>query len=383
MSKTTKQPALYVIGTAITKFGELWNRSLTDLAGEVVAAATADMQLQTSLPSTAIDAVFVANKAAANYQRQHHLGALISDMLPNHPPGMKIEGACASGGLALMAAEMALRSGQYQTVMVVGIEKMTDVSSAETTAILSGAADTVAEYGSTFPGLYALLAQAHMEHFGTTRQHLSAVAVKNHANAQSNSKAQFRNALTIEAVSNSQIIAEPLRLLDCSPISDGAAAVILTTNTQMLNKNTDQVRVVGYGHGQDSVTLANRSSLTELAATSKAAQQAFLMAGLTPKHINAAEVHDCFTIAEILAIEDLGFVTKGQGGFATLHKTVPTIINPSGGLKACGHPVGATGVKQLAFMAQYLRSTNQQYGLTHNVGGSGATAVVHIVEHVS
>jgi acetyl-CoA C-acetyltransferase len=379
-NKLTSTPIL-IAGTAITQFGELWDKSLSDLAEEVVAAALANMAATTSLQTSEIDAVFVANKAAANYQRQHHLGAVISNLLPHHPPGMKIEGACASGGLALLTAEQALLSGQYQTVLVVGLEKMTDVSSAETTSILGGAADTVAEYGSTFPGLYALLAQAHMQAFGTTRDHLSSVAVKNHAHALTNPKAQFHTALTAEAVSHSQLIADPLRLLDCSPISDGAAAVVLTTKPKVHTTKT-QVRVAGFGHGQDTLTLAARQSLTELAATKQAAHQALTLAGIKASDVAAAEVHDCFTIAEVLAIEDIGFVPKGQGGFATATNSLTTTINPSGGLKACGHPVGATGVKQLAFLANYLIEHKHQYGLTHNVGGSGATAVVHILEQL-
>lgn len=370
-----------IAGTAITQFGELWDRSLIDLATEVLAEVTTDAS-QHGLVTADIEAVFVANKAASNYQKQHHLGAVISDLLPHHPPGTRIEGACASGGLALLAAEQALLSGQYQTVLVVGIEKMTDVSSSETTAILSGAADVEREYGSTFPGLYALLAQAHMNAFGTTRQHLSAVSVKNHQHALANPKAQFHKKITEQAVSSSQVIAQPLRLLDCSPITDGAAAVILTTKKISSNssKKKKQVQVVGFGHGQDRLTLADRNSLTELFATKQAAAQAYQMAGLSAKSIEVAEVHDCFTIAELLAIEDLGFVAKGQAGPATVANQVGVVINPSGGLKACGHPVGATGVKQLAYVARYLLENSLQTGLTHNVGGSGATAVVHILQ---
>lgn len=371
-----------IAGTAITQFGELWDRSLIDLAIEVLAEVTADAS-QHGLAPTDIEAVFVANKAASNYQKQHHLGAVISDLLPHHPPGTRIEGACASGGLALLAAEQALLSGQYQTVLVLGIEKMTDVSSSETTAILSGAADVEREYGSTFPGLYALLAQAHMSAFGTTRQQLSAVSVKNHHNALKNPKAQFHKKITEQSVTTSQVIAEPLRLLDCSPITDGAAAVILTTKkleSKKKSKKNRSVQIVGFGHGQDRLTLADRASLTELLATKEAAAQAYAMASLSANMIEAAEVHDCFTIAELLAIEDLGFVPKGQAGPATLNNKVKATINPSGGLKACGHPVGATGVKQVAYMARYLLENTLQTGLTHNVGGSGATAVVHILQ---
>jgi acetyl-CoA C-acetyltransferase len=265
---------------------------------------------------------------------------------------------------------------------------MTDVGSDETTAILSGAAHAEAEYGSTFPGLYAILAQEHMRAYGTTRQQLSAVAVQNHAHALQNPKAQYHKALTEEMVSTSTMIAEPLRLLDCSPITDGAAAVVLTTvgASELASPAVGSAsaapteafpQIIGFGHGQESITLAGRASLTEFASTRAAAQQAYAMAGLRAADIAVAEVHDCFTIAEILAVEDLGFARKGAAAAALADGTLPVLINPSGGLKGCGHPVGATGVKQLAYLAEHL--TDGQVGLAHNVGGSGATAVVHIV----
>ena len=370
-----------VAGHASTNFGELWHKSLSDLLHEASFKAINNANLE----EKDIEAIFVANKAAGSFEGQLHLGAMVSELFPHQPPAMRIEGACASGGLAVLAAEYALLAGQYKTVLVVGAEKMTDVSSEESTQVLAGAADLEKERGSTFPGLYALLAQAHMQKFGTTREMLSAVAVKNHLHAFDNEHAHFHKQFTLEQISQSALVADPLRLLDCSPISDGAAAVILTSKSLPTGKK-NKAKILAFGHAQDSLTLAGRSSLTELLATKKAASQAYQMAGLKPNDIQVAKVHDCFTIAEILAIEDLGFFKKGEGGRATLagktsknNKNSQIIINPYGGLKACGHPVGATGVKQIAYLAEILESKNYQFALAHNVGGSGATAVVHIL----
>jgi acetyl-CoA C-acetyltransferase len=345
---------------------------------ELVTEAVDGVMEQSGLDRSDIEAVFVANKAAGNFEGQHHLNAMVSQEFSHFPPAMRVEAACASGGLALLAAEQALLAGRYKTVLVVGVEKMTDVTAEETTHILSGAADHIWEYGSTFPALYALLTQLHMAKYGTTREQLSAVAVKNHRHALTNPQAQFHKELTVEQVSNSTLVADPLRILDCSPITDGAAAVILSTKA-----HRSGVQVVGMGHGQDTLDLASRADLTGLAATTRAAQAAYAEAGVISGQIKLAEVHDCFTIAELLAIEDLGLVTQGQAGLATLKGETTLgsklVVNPSGGLKACGHPVGATGVKQLAYLAEVLAQGQADYALAHNVGGSGATAVVHIL----
>lgn len=363
-----------VLGKYTTNFGELWDQGLRGLLFEAIDGALMDADLQPKQ----IEAVFVANKAGGSFSNKRHLSSLASQHLGHFPPATRVEAACASGGLALLTAEQALLSGQFQTVLVVGVEKMTDAESAETTKILASAADMINEYGSTFPGLYALLAQAHMNKFGTTREALSAVAVKNHRHACQNLKAHFCREISLEQVSHSKLVADPLRLLDCSPISDGAAAVVLTT--QKVGK---KARVLAAGQGQDSLDLASRKSLTELAATKRAARLAYERSGLKPSEMQIAEVHDCFTIAELLAVEDLGFAKKGQSGQMTLEgKTTydgKIVINPSGGLKACGHPVGATGVKQLVYVSELIEKGEYKYGLTHNVGGSGATAVVHII----
>lgn len=365
-----------IIGTAITKFGELWSLSLEDLFKQASLEAVESAELDLA----DVDAIFVANMGAGAFEGQMHLGALVASHFPHHPPAMRIEGACASGGLALLAAQDALLTGRYQTVLVVGAEKMTDVSSAEATKVLAGAAHINNEYGSTFPSLYALLARQHQQTYGTTRKQLSVVSVKNHRHALDNPYAQFHKEFTVDQVSQSQLVADPLRLLDCSPLSDGAAAVVLTTK----NNGGRAPLLTGRGHGMDTLTLADRDSLTSLTATKRAAKQALSDANRQITDFPVVEVHDCFTIAELLALEDLGIFDPGEAGPASVDGQTTyggkVVVNPSGGLKASGHPVGATGIKQVAYLARLIMEGKFELALAHNVGGSGATAVVHIIE---
>lgn len=381
-----------IVGSFISDhFGELWDKSLNDLIEEAVVGVMKSVSDKNDFDPEEIEAVYIANMASGIFNNQLHLNAVVSELFRHFPPSIRVEGACASGSLAMIAAQDSLNSGRYKTVLVLGVEKMTDFNSNEATKVLSSASDYSFEYGSTFPALYALLAKAHMHKYGTTREHLSAVSVKNHTHALTNPKAHFKKSFTLEQVNESSMVADPLRLLDCSPVSDGASAVILSTKpsgkllggSKVIYKN--KPKIIGLGHAQDSLSLANRESLTSLNATVKASKDAFKQANITPKDVKVAEVHDCFTIAEILAIEDLGFFKKGTGGQATLDGETTyggkVLINPSGGLKACGHPVGATGVKQVAYLAELLeKGIEYKYALAHNVGGSGATVVVHILE---
>jgi acetyl-CoA C-acetyltransferase len=363
-----------VIGHYTGRFGELWEQSLTGLIKEGVQGVLADAQIDQS----EIEAIFVANKAGGSFNEQRHLGALVSEQFTHFPPAMRVEGACASGGLAVAAASQALMSGLYKTVLVLGVEKMTDVNTGEASAILATAASREKEYGSTFPSLYALLANYHMVRYGTTREQLSSVVVKNHRHALTNPKAQFRKEFTIEQVSQSPLVAAPLRLLDCSPISDGVAAVILSSKP-----SSRRTQILGFGQGQDTLALMDRQDLGQLRASTSAMQQALTRAHVKLTDIQAAEVHDCFSIAEILATEDLGFFSKGEAAAAIESGQTTTggkiVINPSGGLKACGHPVGATGVKQVAFLSKLIEAGQFDCTAAHNVGGSGATAVVTIL----
>jgi len=372
-----------VRGTGLTKFGELWDKSLSDLAQQASLEAIADAGLE----KNQIEAVFVANMIYGKLTGQDHLGALVASSLDITGGSVRVEAACASGGLAVHLAIQSLLSGTYQNVLVVGAEKMTDASPAAISSALMGAgSEAERRAGLTFPALYALMAKAHMQKFGTTRSHLASVSVKNHYHASMNKKAQFPFEVTMEKVLESPIISSPFTLFDASPITDGAGAVVLSSDF-----STPGVYISGSAVATDTVDLAKRKSLTELAATKQASQQALKMAGVQISDIKVAEVHDCFTIAEILAMEDLGFCEKGMGGefvqkgHTRLGGKIP--VNTSGGLKACGHPVGATGVKQIIEVTQQLQQKagkrqvkGANIGLTHNVGGSGATVVVHILQ---
>ncbi len=379
-----------IIGIGCTAFGEFWDRSFRDIIVEAGIAAIEDAGVQ----GEEIDELFVGNMSAGRFVEQEHISSLIADyagLASLHVPSTRVEAACASGGLALRMGALAIASGHADIVVVAGVEKMTDVSVQQATDMLAAAADREWEgfAGATFPGLYAMIARRHIHEYGTTSEQLASVAVKNHHNATMNPKAQYQNEITVEAVLRSAMIADPLHMLDCSPLTDGAAAVVLAP-MDIARKYTDTpVRIRATAQASDTITLHDRADITTLAATVAAASRAYKMAGLTANDIDFAEVHDCFTIAEICAIEDLGFFEKGAGGRVT-EEGVTAIdgdlpVNPSGGLKACGHPVGATGIKQAVEVTMQLRGdagkrqVAGEVGLTHNVGGSGGTAVVHIL----
>jgi acetyl-CoA C-acetyltransferase len=377
-----------IIGVGMTKFGEHWERGFRDLVVEAGVRAIEDAHLH----GDEIQAGYVGTMASGRMIGQEHIGALIADYMGLNPvPITRVEGACASGSLALRQGFMDVASGMHDIVVVGGVEKMTDIDAEDISDALGGAGDEEWELflGATFPGLYALMAKRHMFEYGTTAEMLASVAVKNHRNAARNKYAQFQSEITIDTVLKSKMVADPLKVFDCSPISDGAAAVVLAP-LEIAKKYTDKpVEIVASAQASDTIALHSRQSLSKLRATEIAAAEAYKRAGITAKDIDVAEVHDCFTIAEIMAIEDLGFFRKGEGGKATMEgKTalegeIP--VNTSGGLKGCGHPVGATGVKQAVEISWQLRGQaegrqikNAEIGLSHNVGGSGATAVVHI-----
>jgi len=381
-----------VVGCGITKFGEHWNRSFRDLIAEAGIKAIMDAGLK----GNDIEAIYGGCMASGRFIGQEHIGALIADQLGVNPiPSMRCEAACASGGVALRQGYLSIKSGELDIVAVGGVEKMTEVSTEEAGFALGGAGDQEIElfHGATFPSLYALIARAHMNEFGTTEEQMAMVAVKNHAHAMHNPNAQFQREITVEQVMNSGYVAEPLKLLDCSPLTDGAATVILMSEKKAKELGITGVELAAAEQASDTLALSARKSLTELNATKVASAKAYKKAGIKPRDIDLAEVHDCFTINEILAIEDLGFFKKGEGGNAVeLGKTkiggeIP--INTSGGLKAAGHPVGATGVKQAVEIVEQLRGNcggrqvkGAKIGLAHNVGGSGATAVVSVFRRV-
>jgi acetyl-CoA C-acetyltransferase len=378
---------IYIKGLAMTHFGELWSKDLRGLALESAWQALKDSELEPNQ----IDCVIVANMASGMLTGQEHLGPLISQGLGLSCSSFRIEGACASGGLAINNAFYLLKSGGFKNILVIGVEKMTDVNPNQVARVLSGAADEEWEsfYGVTFPSLYALMAREHMRKFNTKEEDLALVSVKNHFNGKLNPLAQFQKEISIADVMRSTPVASPLKLLDCSPITDGAAAIILSTEKS--SKYT--VELIASHSTSSTLTVHDRKDITTIDSTVSASIKAYKQAEIKPKEINIAEVHDCFTIAEILAYEDLGFCKKGEGvnlirdGLTTRDGAIP--INTSGGLKACGHPVGATGVKQAIEIVLQLsgkakqRQLNKtlQYGLTQNVGGSGATSVVSIYKN--
>lgn len=377
-----------VIGIGMTKWGELWEKSLRHIFVETALLALDDSGVGH------IDSMYVGSMSPGLFVGQEHLASLVADYMGQTPvPVARVESACASGGLALRQGYIEVGSGMSDIVLVSGVEKMTDVNGNEATYALGTAADQEYEgfHGITFPGLYALVACAHMEKYGTTRKQLAMVAVKNHHNGSMNPLAQYPFEITVDSVLNSVLVADPLRVLDCSPITDGAAAVVLSTVDIAKKLKKPVVKIIGSGQATDTIALSSRKDLTWLESTFQAAQKAYAMAGKKPEDIDLVEVHDCFTIAEICVTEALGFVEKGKGGEAVEHGLtslegkIP--VNPSGGLKAKGHPVGATGVAQAVEVVKQLREEagkrqvkKARIGMTQNMGGSGGSALVHIFE---
>lgn len=377
-----------VIGVGMTKWGELWEKSLRTIFVETTLLALDDAGVDH------IDSMYVGSMSSGLFIGQEHLASLLADYLGQTPiPSARVETACASGGLALRLGFMEVASGMNDVVLVSGVEKMTDVSGYEATYALGSAADQEYEgyQGMTFPGLYALIARAHMEKYGTTREQLALVAVKNHHNGAKNPLAQFQFEITVDSVLNSVLVADPLRILDCSPITDGAAAVVLCPLEMARELKKPVIKIIGSGHATDFIALSSRQDITWLEATYQAAKQAYAMADKKPKDIDLIEVHDCFTIAEICVLEALGIVERGEGGKAVedeitfLEGKIP--VNTSGGLKAKGHPVGATGVAQVVEIVEQLRQKagprqvkGARVGMTQNMGGSGGSSLVHIFE---
>jgi acetyl-CoA C-acetyltransferase len=402
----------------MSKFGAFKGKASRDLFVEAFQDVLASVDK--GIDPQAIEALYVGNYSSDLFEAQGHMAPILAEwtgLLPR--PATRIEGACASAGLALRQGIIAVASGLYDMVLVSGVEKMTDLPIEKVTDTLATAADALYEIpaGFTFPGFYATMATAYMHEYGATAETLMKVGFKNHENGALNEKAQFgqRIADVMEARKASALkkgrpvptwademeflhddsanpyIAWPLRLFDCSPVSDGAAAVLLVSD-EIAKRYTDKpLYVAGTGHASDGA-LHGRATLTSLPSVREAARQAYEMAGVTPADIDLAEVHDCFTIAEIMATEDLGFFAPGQGWKAAEEGVTSRAgrhpINTSGGLKSKGHPVGASGIGQVVEIWKQLRGEagarqvqgDLRLGLTHNVGGTGQTGVVHIFE---
>ncbi|MBI5300561.1 MAG: hypothetical protein HY868_00375 [Chloroflexi bacterium] len=407
-----------MVGAGMCKFGAFADKSSRDLFVEAFQEMRASVDQ--GFDPNVIENIYIGNFSSDLFEHQGHTAPIMADVVGLTPrPATRIEDACASGGVALRQGVMAIASGLYDVVLVGGTERMTKLPTAEVTDTLGAAGDTLFEIpaGFTFPGFYAAMASAYMHKYGMLPEHLMNVAKKNHDNGALNPKAQFgvtirdwmqqriqaalkkgKPAPTWKNESDflhddaaNPMIAYPLRLFDCSPITDGAACVLLVAEERAREFTDTPIHIIGSGQASDAA-LHDRADLTALRAAHIAAQDAYAMAGVTARDIRIAEVHDCFTIAEIIATEDLGFFEPGTGfkmaedGVTARDGAQP--INTSGGLKSKGHPVGASGVGQAVEVWKQMRgqagarqvNRDVPLALTHNVGGTGQTAVVHVYE---
>lgn len=383
------KPLVSIISAGLSKFGKhegLYARELFSYAAKEAFDRCPKLN-----PKQDIKALFVGHMGES-YEHQGHTGSSVADWAGLvGVPATRTEAACASSGAALRSGIYAVMSGLADVVMVGGVEKMTHRNTAEVTEYLAMASDYPFEqfHGITFPGLFALMATAHMKAYGTTQEQMAKVAVKNHHHATLNPKAHLQKEITVETVMASKVVAWPLKMYDCSLITDGASCVVLC-KPELAHKYTEQpIHIIGSGQASDTIGLYERKTLTSLQSAKTAAKTAYEMAAVKPSDIDVAEVHDCFSYVELMDYEDLGFCPVGKSGQLIdsgetyLGGRLP--VNTSGGLKAKGHPVGATGTAQAYEV--YLQLTGQadrrqvkdaKIGLTHNVGGSGATATVHI-----
>lgn len=360
---------------------------------ELFSDAVAEVFGTTDVTPDDIDAVYVGNFMGDLIEDQGHMGALLADYAgAREAASVRLESACASGGATFRQAVLAIESGAADVVLAGGVELMSTANIEDVTDALANAADDIYEneQGLTFPGIYALMARRYMHEHDVSQEDLAAVSVKNHNNAVENPLAQFQKELTVEEVVESKPIATPLALYDACPVSDGASAVIVTSDEFARTHDLDtSVSVLGTGQSSDAVALQDRQTITETPAAERAAEAAYADAGISPEEVDVAEVHDCFTIAEVLAVEALGFYEQGEGargaveGETALDGSTP--VNPSGGLLGKGHPVGVTGIGQIVELTKQLegRHPNQvpdpEIALAHNVGGSGASTTITVL----
>ena len=382
-----------IVSAGMTTFGAFPERSIRDLAFEAGSRCLAGDAGRGPVDPARVEALYLGNYAGPEFTRQNHLApAAGADLGLAGAPCLRVEAACASSGAAFVQAWAAIAGGVYDLALVLGVEQMSCLPNARVTDILAAAGDAEREaaVGATFPALFAMVARRYFHDFGAGREHLAAVAVKNHANGLLNPRAHLRRAVTVEQVLAGRPICDPLTLYDCAPVSDGAAAVLLCASERAAEFTDRPVRVRGVGQASDRLALDEKPEITTFSAARAAAGRAYRMAGLAPRDIDFAEVHDCFTIAELVALEDLGFFPRGRAaGAAREGRTArdgDRPVNASGGLKSKGHPVGATGAAQLVEAVEQIRGECGErqlrragVGLTHNLGGSGATCVVTIL----
>jgi acetyl-CoA acetyltransferase len=380
-----------VAGVGLTRFGSHPDRTGRDLFATAAERAFADADV----PRADVARLNYGNFIGALAEQQGHQAPLMAEAAGIRAPATRYESACASAGVAVREAVRTIRAGDADVVLAGGMERMTNLETPAVTEGLAMAADDLFEVraGVTFPGAYALLARAYFEAHGGTRRDLAHIAVKNHANAVPNEYAQFRDPISIRDALDAPPVADPLHLYDACPITDGASAIVLVSASYAADNDIDApVAVTGAGQGSDRMALADRADLTRTPAAVAAAETAYDAAGVEPDDVDLAEVHDCFTIAEVLAIESLGLAEPGAGvaaardGVTTADGDTP--VNLSGGLKAKGHPVGATGGSQIVEVTRLLRGDHPnsehvpdaRVGVAHNAGGTVASAVVHVLE---
>ena len=379
-----------VLGAGSTKYGKL-----EDSIVDITVQAAADAVLSANISPRDIKAGYISNVFGIA-DKQVHLGPVIMSNLgiPDRP-SLSIESACGSGSVSFREAYANVAAGFYDCLLVAGTEKVTHTGTEWTTTYFAYCSDFFYEgsAGASFPGLFASMARAYLTEFNATEEDFARVAVKNHENGMLNPKAHLRKRITVDDVMNSAVVASPLKLYDCCPFSDGASAVILCTEKFAKKTGGDYIRVTGSGRGGSPAALQGREHITTIPSTKLAAEAAYKMANITSKDVDLAEVHDCFTIAEIVDTEDLGFFKKGEGveaareGRTALNSEIS--VNPSGGLKSKGHPIGATGVGQVVEVYDQLTGqagdrsvTDAHIGLTHNFGATGASCAVHVFESV-
>jgi acetyl-CoA acetyltransferase len=380
-----------VAGVGLTPFGEQPERTGRDLFAEAGLAALEDA----SIDRDDVESVRFGNFMGALAEHQGHQGPLMAEAVGLDVPSTRYESACASSGVAAREAVRTIRNGEADALLVGGAERMNNLGTAGATEALAIAADDLYEVkaGMTFPGAYALMARAYFEEYGGDRADLAHIAVKNHRNALDNEYAHFQREITVEGALDAPMVASPLGLFDACPFTEGASAIVLASEEYVQAHDLEApVAVTGTGQGGDTLALQDRAALASTPAAEAAATEAYADAGIGPADVDFAEVHDCFTIAEVLALESLRFQDRGAGiGAARRGETGPDgdrPINLSGGLKAKGHPVGATGTSQLVEATRLLRGDHPNspavadatIGLTHNAGGTVASAVVHVLE---
>ena len=379
-----------VLGAGSTKYGKL-DESIIEIA----LNASKDAIDSAGITPRDIQAGYISNVFGVADKQVHMAPVILSNLGIPQVPGLTIESACGSGSIMLREAYANIAAGFYECVLALGVEKITHTGTTQSTTLFSYCSDFFYEggNGASFPGLFASIARAYMTRYKTSEEDLARVAVKNHENGLLNPKAHVRKRITIEDVLKSPVVALPLKLYDCCPFSDGASAVILCNEELAKKSGRPYVEIIGSGRGASPASVQARKDITTIPSTVDAAKQAYKMANITPKDIDFAEVHDCFTIAEIIDIEDLGFFPKGTAahaireGATSINGEIP--INPSGGLKSKGHPIGATGVGQVVEVFEQFTGKagergvkDAKYALTQNFGATGASCAVHIFRKV-